>query len=154
MAESTTSVAAAPQARHAEASLLDQIVEQSKVARSDVEHARAKDIISELVREVMQGTVVVSDNLSVTLDARVAELDRLISAQLSEVMHNEAFQKLESSWTGLHYLCASYQNFFRHVDRPMRVMAAALRSGRTADEVMLWCRRQDDRLARRGAPAR
>ena len=34
---------------------------------------------SELVREVMDGTVVVSDNLSVTLDARVAELDRLIS---------------------------------------------------------------------------
>ena len=106
MAETTTSVAAAPQARHAEGGLLDQIVEQSKVARSDTEHARAKDIISELVREVMQGTVVMSDNLSVTLDARVAELDRLISAQLSEVMHNAAFQKLESSWTGLHYLCA------------------------------------------------
>src|SRR6201986_5426038 len=106
MAETTTSVAAAPQAAHAEGSLLDQIVEQSKVARSDGEHARAKDIISVLVREVMQGTVVVSDNLSVTLDARVAELDRLISLQLSEVMHNEAFQKLESSWTGLHYLCA------------------------------------------------
>ena len=87
------------------AGLLDQIVEQSKVARSDAEHARAKDIISELVREVMRGTVVVSDNLSVTLDARVAELDRLISEQLSEVMHHAEFQKLESSWTGLHYLC-------------------------------------------------
>ncbi|HSW04171.1 type VI secretion system contractile sheath large subunit [Aquabacterium sp.] len=95
----------APAAAHAEPSLLDQIVTQSKVARSDVEHARAKDIIGELVREVMQGTVVVSDNLSITLDARVAEIDRLISAQLSEVMHNAEFQKLESSWTGLHYLC-------------------------------------------------
>ncbi|MFL6162481.1 MAG: anaerobic sulfatase maturase [Jatrophihabitantaceae bacterium] len=48
---------------------------------------------------------------------------------------------------GLHYLCQSYQLFFRHVDRPMRVMAAALRSGRTADEVMAWCRRQDRRAA-------
>jgi type VI secretion system protein ImpC len=88
-----------------ETSLLDQIVTQSKVARSDQEHARARDIIGELVREVMQGTVVVSDNLSITLDARLAEIDRLISAQLSEVMHNPEFQKLESSWTGLHYLC-------------------------------------------------
>jgi type VI secretion system protein ImpC len=86
-------------------SLLDQIVEQSKVARSETEHARAKDVISELVREVMRGTVVVSENLSVTLDARVAELDRLISEQLSEVMHHAEFQRLESSWTGLHYLC-------------------------------------------------
>lgn len=89
----------------AETGLLDQIVAQSKVARSDAEHARARDIIGELVREVMQGTVVVSDNLSITLDARIAEIDQLISAQLSEVMHSPAFQKLESSWTGLHYLC-------------------------------------------------
>lgn len=88
-----------------DASLLDQIVEQSKVAKSATEHARARDIIAELVREVLQGTVVVSDNLSAALDARVAELDHLISVQLSEVMHAPEFQKLEASWRGLHYLC-------------------------------------------------
>jgi type VI secretion system protein ImpC len=103
MAQSATSTKAPAAA--AEASLLDEIVSQSKVARSDTERTRAKDIISELVNEVLQGTVVVSDNLSVTLDARVAEIDRLISEQLSEVMHNEEFQKLEATWTGLHYLC-------------------------------------------------
>jgi len=86
-------------------SLLDDIVARSKVARSHTEHERAKDLITELVREVLQGTVVVSDNLSATLDARIAEIDHLISEQLSEVMHAEAFQKLESTWTGLHYLC-------------------------------------------------
>jgi len=88
-----------------EISLLDNIVAQSKVAKNSTEHNRAKDIIGELVKEVMDGTVVVSDNLSATLDARVAELDALISAQLSLVMHGEAFQKLEASWRGLHYLC-------------------------------------------------
>ncbi|MES2118099.1 MAG: type VI secretion system contractile sheath large subunit [Pseudomonadota bacterium] len=87
-----------------ESSLLDQIVEQSRVAKSSVEHARARDIISELVNQVMEGTVVVSPNLAATIDVRVAELDRLISAQLSAVMHAPEFQKLESSWTGLHYL--------------------------------------------------
>ena len=89
----------------ASGSLLDEIVTKSKVARSDTEHSRAKDIISELVREVMQGTVVVSDNLGVTLDARIAEIDQMLSEQLSEVMHHADFQQLESSWTGLHYLC-------------------------------------------------
>lgn len=89
----------------AEGGLLDSIVAQSRVARSETEHARAKDIIAELVREVMDGTVVMSENLGATLDARVAELDRLISMQLSEVMHNAEFQKLESTWTGLQYLC-------------------------------------------------
>ncbi len=91
-------------ASSAEDNLLDAIVEESRVAKSSAEHSRAKDIISELVDQVMQGTVVVSDNLSATLDARVAELDRLISAQVSAVMHAPEFQKLEGSWTGLHYL--------------------------------------------------
>ena len=33
---------------------------------------------------------------------------------------------------GLHYLCAGYQRFFRHVDEPMRVMAGLLRQGKDA----------------------
>lgn len=87
-----------------EINLLDQIVENSKVAKSEIEHNRTKDLISELVSQVMQGTVVVSANLSAMLDARVAELDQLLSAQVSEIMHLPDFQKVESSWTGLQYL--------------------------------------------------
>ena len=102
MAAILEAASAAPLVR--EASLLDQIVEQSRVAKSGSEHARACDLISELVSQVMDGTVLMSDNLSATLDARVAELDRMISAQLSAVMHAPEFQKLERSWTGLHYL--------------------------------------------------
>jgi type VI secretion system protein ImpC len=102
--ESASAQQSAAAVTREETSLLDQIVEQSKVARSDTEHKRARDIISELAKEVMAGTVVVSENLNLTLDARIAELDRLISEQLSEVMHAEAFQKLESTWRGLHYL--------------------------------------------------
>ncbi len=100
--------ALAPTAQAAQAAtpgLLDQIVEQSKVARSDAEHRRARDIISELAREVLDGTVVVSENLNLALDARVAELDRMISGQLSAIMHAPQFQELESTWRGLHYLC-------------------------------------------------
>jgi type VI secretion system protein ImpC len=88
-----------------ETGLLDQIVAQSKVAKSTTEHERAKDIIAELVQEVMKGSVVMSPNLCATLDARVAQLDALISEQLSAVMHAPEFQTLESSWRGLHYLC-------------------------------------------------
>ncbi len=90
-----------------EGDLLDRIVEESRVAKSGIEHARARDIIGELARQVVQGTVQVSHNLSATIDARVAELDRMISDQLSAIMHTPAFQKLEQSWTGLHYLVRS-----------------------------------------------
>jgi uncharacterized protein len=37
---------------------------------------------------------------------------------------------------GLNYLCAGYQLFFRHVNRPMRVMADLLRRGRAPAEIM------------------
>ncbi len=97
-------VTAAP-ANVRESGLLDQIIEESRVAQSDQEKNRARDIISELVNQVLDGEVVVSENLAASLDARVAELDRLISEQLSEVMHAPEFQALESAWTGLHYLC-------------------------------------------------
>jgi len=37
---------------------------------------------------------------------------------------------------GLNYLCAGYKMFFNHIDRPMKLMAAALEAGRPADSIM------------------
>jgi uncharacterized protein len=37
---------------------------------------------------------------------------------------------------GLNYLCAGYKMFFNHIDRPIRGMAALLKNGRFADEIM------------------
>jgi uncharacterized protein len=37
---------------------------------------------------------------------------------------------------GLNYLCEGYQAFFTHVDRPMRIMAGLLDSGRPPAEIM------------------
>ncbi|PKO49554.1 MAG: type VI secretion system contractile sheath large subunit, partial [Betaproteobacteria bacterium HGW-Betaproteobacteria-21] len=68
-------------------SLLDRIIDESRVARSPVERDRARDIIGELAEQVLQGELVVSENLAASIDVRIAELDRLISAQLSEIMH-------------------------------------------------------------------
>ena len=39
---------------------------------------------------------------------------------------------------GLHYLCAGYQSFFRHIDRPMRFAATELRAGRDATVLRDW----------------
>ncbi len=39
---------------------------------------------------------------------------------------------------GLHYLCDGYQQFFRHVDEPMKVMRDLLRSGRDATGLREW----------------
>ncbi|MDX1786579.1 MAG: type VI secretion system contractile sheath large subunit [Psychrobacter sp.] len=86
--------------------LLEDIVSKSNIAKSDDEKSRAKSQIAELANEVMQGTVTLSDNLAASIDARIAQIDALISKQLTTVMHAPEFQKLESSWRGLHYLCS------------------------------------------------
>lgn len=85
-------------------SLLDQIVEHSKVATNASEKANARDQIGELVDEVLAGTVTISKDLTASIDARIAELDQLLSDQVNAIMHHPEFQKLEASWRGLKYL--------------------------------------------------
>lgn len=77
-----------------EHSLLDSIVERSRIARTEKEHDRAKSLIGELAKEVMAGTITVSENMTLALDKRIAEIDAMISSQLSKIMHHEDFQKL------------------------------------------------------------
>ncbi|MBP1705159.1 MAG: chuR [Chloroflexi bacterium] len=48
---------------------------------------------------------------------------------------------------GLNYLCAGYTAFFRHVDRPMRIMADLLRRGLAPAALMSWYAREDARSA-------
>ncbi|NTV10808.1 MAG: type VI secretion system contractile sheath large subunit, partial [Zoogloea sp.] len=88
-------------------SLLDQIVEQSRVAVTDNERSTTRGQIAELVEEVLAGTVKVSRDLAASIDLRIAQLDELLSAQLNAIMHHPEFQKLEASWRGLKYLVAN-----------------------------------------------
>jgi type VI secretion system protein ImpC len=64
----------------------------------------AKDVIADFAKQVLDGAIVYAKDTESMVKARIAQLDALISAQLNEVMHAEAFQKLEGSWRGLHYL--------------------------------------------------
>lgn len=95
---------AATAAAETASSLLDSIVEQSRVATNETEKVRARDQIAALVDEVLAGTVTLSKDLAASIDARVAELDRLLSDQLNVIMHHPDFQRLEAAWRGLKYL--------------------------------------------------
>ncbi|HUF05726.1 MAG TPA: type VI secretion system contractile sheath large subunit [Aridibacter sp.] len=92
------------QVEEQEASLLDTILAEGRLARDDFQKERAKDMISEFVSQVMSGELTMSKNMDATINARVAEIDRLVSSQMNEIMHHVEFQKLEGSWRGLHHL--------------------------------------------------
>ena len=104
MANTETQAAGAAAAEAVEGGLLDQILTQSKIARSDTERTRARDLIAELVAQVSDGALTVSNDAITAIDARIAEIDRVLSEQLSAVMHAPEFQQLEGSWRGLKYL--------------------------------------------------
>jgi type VI secretion system protein ImpC len=38
------------------------------------------------------------------IDSYIAEIDKVLSAQMDEILHNQEFQELESTWRGLHFL--------------------------------------------------
>jgi len=85
-------------------SLLDQIVEQGRLARDPAAKERGRNLVREFVAQVMEGAMTVSKDAEAMITARIAQIDHLISIQLNEVLHNQAFQKLEGSWRGLKYL--------------------------------------------------
>ena len=87
-----------------EASLLDQIIQEGRLARDESQKGWAKDVLGEFVKQVMEGSVSVSKDTELMINARIAQIDRLISQQLNEIMHHPDFQKLEASWRGLNYL--------------------------------------------------
>ena len=87
-----------------ELNLLDQILTEGRLARDEFQRESAKDMIAEFVGQVMSGQLTMSKNMDVAINARIAEIDRLVTAQMNEIMHHEDFQKLEGSWRGIHHL--------------------------------------------------
>ncbi len=95
--------AAAPAA--GETSLLDSVVDATlKPGSTDDARSRIRDEVQAFVEQLIDPSFVVAKDTEKTISLRIAEIDRLLSAQLNEIMHNDEFQKLEGSWRGLHYL--------------------------------------------------
>jgi len=60
-----------------------------------------KELFSVLAEQALGGTVVWDKNLTKTIENAIAEIDKQMSRQLSEIMQQDDFQRLEGSWRGL-----------------------------------------------------
>ncbi len=87
-----------------EASLLDQIVDQGRFGRDATARERGRDLVKEFVSQFLEGEMTVSRDAEAMINARIAQIDHLVSIQLNEILHHPDFQKLEASWRGLKYL--------------------------------------------------
>jgi type VI secretion system protein ImpC len=96
----------APQAVTTEqeaADLLDEVIKSTRPQdRSEAD--RTKVYFRRFLDQVVKPGQVVSDDVEANIKYWIGEIDRTLSDQLNEVLHDPEFQKLEGSWRGLDYL--------------------------------------------------
>ena len=95
--------AEAQEAAVEEVSFLEQAIGATKQTPRD----ETEDLLKALTQEALKGTISWDKNLTVTINSAIAAIDSALSSQLSAIMRNEKFQKLEGSWRGLHHLISN-----------------------------------------------
>ncbi len=105
MADAEQQAQATQETTQEEVGLLDQVIQATTKATDDeTAKKRNKTYIEEFLRQVVKPGQVVSKDVESTINHCLKEVNKKLSVQLDEILHNPAFQKLESTWRGLHYL--------------------------------------------------
>ena len=104
MAENEIEAAGESTAGEEDLSTLDKIVQEGKMVRDDSQVPYARDLIGELVTQILDEGMTISADTAAMINRRIAEIDELLTKQLNEIMHAAEFQKLEASWRGLNFL--------------------------------------------------
>ena len=86
--------------------LLKQMILEDRMAEEDNEYQmkNAKATISSFVQVLMENNASISLTKEEMIMAKIEEINQLLQKQLNLIIHHPDFQKLESSWRGLHYL--------------------------------------------------
>ena len=85
----------------AEGSLLDQIMQETRLKPSEEGYEVAKKGVEAFISELLQPQRKTEKVEQKLVDEMIAEIDRKLSKQVDEILHNPDFQKLESAWRGL-----------------------------------------------------
>lgn len=87
-----------------ELSLLDQILEETRIKPTDEGYDTARRgvqaFLAELLTPEREGVKV---HIGL-VNEMITEIDRKLSAQVDAILHHDTFQKLESAWTGLKFV--------------------------------------------------
>src|SRR5579871_4197140 len=84
---------------------LDKALDTARVDKEDTAaRRRGSDALSQFLGQVVKPGQVVSKDVETNIKFWIAEIDKKLTSQLNEVMHDPAFQRLEGTWRGMHYL--------------------------------------------------
>ncbi len=102
--EQARSPEARPEGAALEMNEFDTLLQKEFKPKTD----RLKDAISTavhtLAEQALAETTLIGEDAIKTIEGIIAEIDKRLSGQINAIMHHEDFQRLESTWRGLHYL--------------------------------------------------
>ncbi len=87
-----------------ETSLLDDILESTRIKPSDEAYSLTRQGVQAFIDELLKPDRVGVKVSQALVDDMISELDRQLSGQMDEILHNGEFQKLESAWRSLKFL--------------------------------------------------
>ena len=84
--------------------LLDRIFEDGRLVRDEHQVDSARSMLRGFIEEAVQAGVALDGTSRKAIAARIAAIDRLVTEQVNEVLHDAKLQRLEASWRSLHKL--------------------------------------------------
>ncbi len=88
----------------ADGNLLDQIMAKSAIDPSGDGYDVARKGVEAFISEILKSPETEEPISKLRVDRMIADIDRRISKQIDEILHNEEFQALESAWRSLKLL--------------------------------------------------
>jgi len=78
----------------------------NKEFKPKTDHMRqaVENAVKTLAEQALASSLTMTDDAYRNIEMLIAEMDRKLSEQVNFIIHDDAFQKLESAWRGLHYL--------------------------------------------------
>jgi len=73
-------------------------------ARSPEKQTAVQRAVRTLAEQALASTQLISTDVTRTISAIIAEIDKKLSEQINLIMHHEDFKALEGTWRGLHHL--------------------------------------------------
>ena len=85
-------------------SWLDQATTKMRVNDDPKARARGLDALNQFIQNAIQPGQVLQKDVEANIKVWINAIDQKLTAQTNEILHDPAYQKLEGTWRGLHYL--------------------------------------------------
>jgi len=122
----------------AEVSEFESLLNKEFKARDEQKQSAVQTAVRTLAQTALASTQLISGDVTRTISAMVAEIDRKLSEQINLIIHHEDFKALEGSWRGLHHLVNNTETDETLKIRVMNVSKTELKKSLKKFEGTAW----------------